>query len=186
MVSEQTIASGLAGRYATALFQLAVENSLVDTVEQELTQIQLMIDQSNDLRRLIRSPLFTFEEQSIAMDALCQKAKFSLFVSNLIGVLSRNRRLFAVEGIIDEFRKLLSEYRGEVEAEIITAVELTDKQRLEIQKVLKSATGFNIVIVEKLDAGILGGLIIRVGSRMVDFSLKTKLQKMKLAMKGAA
>ena len=186
MVSEQTDASALAGRYATALFQLAVENSSVDTVEQELTQIQLMIDQSNDLRRVIRSPLFTLEEQSIAMAALCKEAKFSLFVSNLIGVLSRNRRLFAVESIVEEFRKLLSEYRGEVEAEIITAVELTDKQRLEIQKALKSATGFNIAIVEKLDTEILGGMIIRVGSRMVDFSLRTKLQKLKLAMKGAA
>ena len=186
MVSEQTDASGLAGRYATALFQLGVENSSVDIIDQELTQIKLLIDQSNDLRRVIRSPLFTSEEQSRAMAALCKEANFSLFVSNLIGVLSRNRRLFAVEGIIAEFRKLLSEFRGEVEAEIITAVELTDKQRLEIKNALKSVTGSNIAIVEKLDTNILGGIIVRVGSRMVDFSLRTKLQKLKLSMKGAA
>ena len=170
MVSEQTDASGLAGRYATALFQLGVENSSIDIIDQELTQIKLMIDQSTDLRRVLRSPLFTSEEQSRAMAALCKEANFSLFVSNLIGVLSGNRRLFALEGIIAEFSKLLSEFRGEVEAEIITAVELTDKQKNVIKDQLKSIIGEKLSLnfyIDQCNYQII--LVVRVACNYFDY-----------------
>jgi F-type H+-transporting ATPase subunit delta len=145
-----------------------------------------MIDESEDLRRVIGSPLFSRDTQRRAITALSAKAGLSQIVSSTVGVIAQNRRLFALEDIIRVFRALVSEHRGEVEADVISAAELNGSQRSELELALKDAIGAKVAINLKVDPDLLGGMVVRVGSRMIDSSLRTKLQRLKIAMKGAA
>ena len=186
MASGQTVTSALSGRYATALFQLARERDAIDAVAADLTQLQAMIDESAELRRLIGSPLFSRDAQSKAMSALTEKAGFSETVCNTVGVIARNRRLFALEDVIRAYRTLVSEHRGEVKAEVTSAAPLSDVQCDALEAALKKAIGSTVAVTKDVDPDLLGGMVVRVGSRMIDSSLRTKLQRLQLAMKGAA
>ena len=186
MSSEQTETSGVAGRYATALFELAVDRGVIDEVANDLRQLQTMIDKSADLRRLIQSPLFSRTQQSDAMAAVLTSAGLSELVRNFIGVVAGNRRLFALEGMIGAYRGLVAQHRGEVTAEITSATPLSESQRSAVEQALKQAIGSNVAIDIEIDLNLIGGMVVRVGSRMVDSSLRTKLQRLQLAMKGAA
>ncbi|MBS40655.1 MAG: F0F1 ATP synthase subunit delta [Rhodospirillales bacterium] len=186
MASGQTKISGLSGRYATALFELACDENSIDSIAKDLLQLQKMIDESEDLRRLIESPLFSRDAQSRAMAALTQKAGLSKLVCNTVGVMASNRRLFVIENVIRDFRTLVSDHRGEVEAEITTANELSDAQRAALETALREAIGSSVAITTEIDPNLLGGMVVRVGSRMIDSSLRSKLQRLQLAMKGAA
>ena len=186
MSSEQTETSGVAGRYATALFELAVDRGVIDEVANDLRQLQAMINKSADLRRLIQSPLFSRAQQSDAMAAVLNSAGLSELVRNFIGVVAGNRRLFALEGMIGAYRGLVAQHRGEVTAEITSATPLSEAQRPAVEQALKQAIGSNVAIDIEIDLNLIGGMVVRVGSRMVDSSLRTKLQRLQLAMKGAA
>ena len=186
MSSEQTETSGVAGRYATALFELAVDRGVIDEVANDLRQLQVMINKSADLRRLIQSPLFSRAQQSDAMAAVLTSAGLSELVRNFIGVVAGNRRLFALEGMIGAYRGLVAQHRGEVTAEITSATPLSESQRSAVEQALKQAIGSNVAIDIEIDPSLIGGMVVRVGSRMVDSSLRTKLQRLQLAMKGAA
>ena len=186
MASEQTEMSGVAERYATALFDLAVERSAIDAVAADLQQLQGMINESADLRRLIQSPLFSRDQQSDAMAAVLASAGISDLVKNFIGVVASNRRLFALEGMIGAYRELLARYRGEVTAEVTSATPLSETQRAAVEQALRQAIGSNVAVNTDVDPELIGGMVVRVGSRMVDSSLRTKLQRLQLAMKGAA
>jgi len=184
--SEQTETSGVAGRYATALFELAVDCGVIDEVTNDLQQLQAMIDESADLRRLILSPLFSRDQQSDAIGAVLASAGLSELVRNFVGVVAGNRRLFALEGMIGAYRGLVAQYRGEVTAEITSATPLSDTQRAAVEQALEQALGSNVAMHTEIDPDLIGGMVVRVGSRMVDSSLRTKLQRLQLAMKGAA
>lgn len=186
MASEQTETSGVAGRYATALFDLALERKAIDEVAGDLQQLQDMIGESADLRRLLRSPVYSREQQSNAMAAVLASAGLSDLVRNFVGVVAANRRLFALEGMIGAYREILARYRGEVTAEVSSATALSESQRAAVEQALKQAIGSNVSMVTEVDPELIGGLVVRVGSRMVDSSLRTKLQRLQLAMKGAA
>ena len=186
MSSEQTETSGVAGRYATALFELAVDRGVIDEVANDLGQLQAMINESADLRRLIQSPLFSRDQQSGAMAAVLTSAGLSELVRNFVGVVAGNRRLFALEGMIGAYRALVARHRGEVTAEVISAAPLSDTQRAAVEQALKQAIGSNVAIDTDVDPALIGGMVVRVGSRMVDSSLRTKIQRLQLAMKGAA
>ena len=186
MSSEQTETSGVAGRYATALFELAVDRGVIDEVANDLRQLQAMMDESADLRRLIQSPLFSRDQQSDAMGAVLSSAGLSELVRNFVGVVAGNRRLFALEGMIGAYRGLVAQYRGEVTAEVTSATPLSDTQRSAVEQALKQAIGSNVSVTAEIDPDLIGGMVVRVGSRMVDSSLRTKLQRLQLAMKGAA
>ena len=186
MASEQTETSGVAGRYATALFELAVEQGVIDPVAHDLVALQGMIDESGDLRRLIRSPLFSREQQSGAMAAVLEKAGLSDLVRNFVAVVAKNRRLFVLEGMIRAYRELVARHRGEVTAEVVSATPLSESQRAAVEQALKQAIGANVAVNTDVDPELIGGMVVRVGSRMVDSSLRTKLQRLQLAMKGAA
>lgn len=176
----------MAGRYASALFDLARENGDIDAVAEELRQLQALIDESADLRLLLRSPLFSREDQKKAMAAVVEAAGLSNLVGNLIGVVAANRRLFALEDIIRAYRALVSVHRGEITAEVTSAQPLNEENRAAVEKALRDAVGSAVVVETSVDPELLGGMIVRVGSRMVDSSLQTKLQRLQLAMKGAA
>ena len=141
MSSEQTQTSGVAGRYATALFELAVDRGAIDAVANDLQQLQAMIDDSADLRRLIRSPLFSRDQQGDAMNAVLTSAGLSELVRNFVGVVAQNRRLFALEGMIGAYRSLVAQYRGEVTADVVSATALSETQRSAVEQALRQAIG---------------------------------------------
>jgi F-type H+-transporting ATPase subunit delta len=143
-----------------------------------------MVAESADLKRLIRSPVLSRQEQGKAMEALLVAAGMSDLTRRFVGLLVHNRRLFLLAAIINAFQDLLAGRRGEAAAEVTSAKALTDRQRAAIAAALKQVSGAEVSIAEKVDPELLGGLVVRMGSRMVDSSLRTKLQRMRLAMKG--
>ncbi|MCW8836038.1 MAG: F0F1 ATP synthase subunit delta [Rhodospirillales bacterium] len=178
-------ATGLSGRYAKALFDLAEQEGVVDAVVADLRQIQSMLDESEDLVRLIRSPAISREDQGRAIAAVLERAKASTMTLRFVGVAARNRRLFALPQIIGAFLRIVAERRGEVSAEVVSASKMTAAQTKALDEALKKAVGGKVAIETKVDPSLLGGLVVRLGSRMVDSSLRTKLTQLKLAMKGA-
>jgi F-type H+-transporting ATPase subunit delta len=182
--SSKTGASGLAGRYATALFDLAAEHKALDAVANDLKVLRQLTVDSADLARLIASPVIAREDQAKAMTAVAERAGFHPLTRNILGVLAMNRRMFALADVIDGFLARLSESRGEVSADVTSAAPLSESQVSAVAEALRQAIGSKVTVNTKVDKRLLGGLVVRVGSRMVDSSLRTKLQKLQLAMKG--
>lgn len=177
--------SGVAERYASALFELARDEKALDDVAQELDQFAEMMEASEDLTTLVRSPAFTADEQTRAVSAILAKAGINGLGGNLIKTAADNRRLFAVPGMITAFHRLLAKERGEVSATVTSAEPLSDAQLNALRAALKEAIGKDPLLEQHVDASLIGGLIIQVGSRMIDTSLRTKLNSMKYAMKEA-
>ncbi|TCR70362.1 ATP synthase F1 subcomplex delta subunit [Bosea sp. BK604] len=175
--------SGVAGRYATALFELASEANAIDAVSADLNSFSAMIDESADLKRLIESPAFSAEEQVAAIKALLSAAGISGIAGNFIGFVASKRRLFALPGMIAGFRALVAEAKGIVSAQVTVAEEPSAKRLEEIRATLKDVAGTDVDVAIKVDPAIIGGLVVKMGSRMVDASLKTKLNSIRLAMK---
>jgi F-type H+-transporting ATPase subunit delta len=177
--------SGVAGRYANALFDLATEDKSVGPTGEALASFLSMVNESDDLQRLMRSPVFKTEAQMSAIDAIAAKAKISGLALNFLKLMGQNRRLAAVPGAIAGYQALVAKSKGEVTAEVTSAEKLSAKQITDLKAALKASIGSDVVLSTKIDASILGGLIVKVGSRMLDNSLLTKLQNLKVAMKGS-
>ncbi len=183
MSSKKTGSTGLAGRYATALYELADAGRQLDQVAKDFRLLSAMMDESADLVLLIKSPVISRAEQTKAMQVLMNKAGMTPLTVRFVGVISENRRLYALANMIAAFLSLLSARRGETTAEVVSAKKLSDSQIRAIGDSLKSAFGGKIAVDAKVDPGVLGGLVVKVGSRMIDSSLRTKMQQMRLAMK---
>ena len=184
MASEGTGVSGLADRYATALFELADERKALDQVAADLRSLRQLLAESPDLRRLVRSPILSRVEQGKAIVAVAERAGFDGLTRSFLGLVAHNRRLFAVPAMIEAFLRRLAARRGEVTAEVTSAQELTPAQLSAVNEQLRKAVGSKIAVEVKVDKNLLGGLIVKVGSRMVDASLRSKLHRLQLAMKG--
>ncbi len=184
MATADHAVSGVAGRYANALFDLATEDKSVAKTGDALASFLGMVNESADLKRLMLSPVFKTEDQMSAIDALASKAKISGLALNFLKLMGKNRRLGAVPGAIAGFQALVAKSRGEVTAEVTSAEKLSTKQITDLKAALKASIGSDVLLSTKIDASILGGLIVKVGSRMMDNSLQTKLQNLKVAMKG--
>jgi F-type H+-transporting ATPase subunit delta len=184
VASEARGVSGLAGRYAAALFDLADEGKLLDVVAADLALLKSMIAESPDLVRLLRSPLIGREKQLATMAVLTERAGLAPLSRNFVSLIAHNRRLFALPEIISAFQHLLADRRGEVTAEITAAQALAPAQITALTDRLKRAVGSKVAVEIRVDPAIIGGLIVKVGSRMVDGSLQSKLQRLQLAMKG--
>jgi F-type H+-transporting ATPase subunit delta len=169
-----TTPSGVAGRYAIALFELALEEKALETVERDLNRFASALDAVEDLRRLVRSPVFTAEEQQRAIAAILEKMEIEGLTANFLKLIARNRRLFAAPDMIKAFRALLARHRGQASAEVTSALSLTEGQLRALQTALKAALHKDVQLDQKVDATLLGGLVVKVGSRMVDSSLRTK------------
>ena len=183
MAREESIVSGMAGRYATALFELALEERAVDAVKADLERFDALVGESPDLRRLVRSPVFTSEEQTKALGAVLDAAGIGGLAGRFLKVVSSNRRLFAVRDMVKAFRTLVAHHKGEVTAEV-TLAETPNAQHLDaIKDALKAVTRKDVQVDVKVDPSIIGGLMVKLGSRMVDSSLRTKLNSIKHAMK---
>jgi len=176
--------TGLAGRYATALFELAVEAEALDAVAGDLATLDQALAECADLARLVRSPVLSRAAQRRALDAILERVRAHDLTRRFVGLLAEHRRLFALADIITDFSTLLAAHRGEVRAEVRTPVKLGAKQLGAVRAALKKAIGGEVAVEQTVDESLLGGLVVRVGSRMLDASLKTKLQRLHLAMKG--
>jgi F-type H+-transporting ATPase subunit delta len=172
-------------RYAKALFDLALDAKAVDKVREDLDALRDMIAGSADLRRLLTSPAFTAEDKGKALDALAAKAEFNPITGKFLGLLAQNRRAAALGAVIAGYRRLHDKYRGVVAAQVTTAVALTAAQEKGIAQALAQALGEEPEISTAVDPSILGGVKVRVGSRLFDASLKTRLDSLKFALKRA-
>ncbi len=184
MTAEASGRSSLAQRYASALFDLADEAKQLDAVANDLTTLRAAIDASSDLKRLIASPVLSRDSQSKAIMAVAQSLQISSLTANFVGVVAQKRRLAALPGMIAAFLAELSRRRGETTAEVVSATPLNEQQQARLADVLRGMVGGKVTIDARVDQEILGGLVVKVGSRMFDSSIRTKLQRLQLAMKG--
>ena len=185
MAAEDPSVSGVSGRYATALFELARDEKSIDAVKADLDRFNAMLNESADLMRLVRSPVFSSEAQSKALAAVLDQAEITGISANFLKVLTANRRLFAVGDVIRAFNALVAKYKGEASADVTVAEGLSDKNLDALKTALKAVTGKDVTLHVKVDPSIIGGLVLKLGSRMVDSSLRTKLNSIKHAMKEA-
>ncbi|MDB5521909.1 MAG: synthase delta subunit [Tardiphaga sp.] len=185
MAAEDPSVSGVSGRYATALFELARDEKSVDVVKADLNRFAAMLADSPDLTRLVRSPVFSTDVQGKALTAVLDKSDISGITAKFLKVLTANRRLFAVTDVIRAYGALVAKFKGEATAEVTVAEALSDKNLDALKSALKSVSGKDVALNVKIDPSIIGGLVVKLGSRMVDSSLRTKLNSIKHAMKEA-
>ncbi len=183
MAQSGSLISGVAERYAGSLFELALESKSVESVERDLTRVEQLLAGSDDLKRLIESPVFSADDQFKAIAAVADKAGIKGLVGNFLRVVAKNRRLFAVPGMIRAYRRIAAEQRGEVSAEVTSAHALSAAQQNELKATLREVAGKDVAVALTVDPSLLGGLIVKMGSRQIDTSLKTKLNSLKLALK---
>ncbi len=184
VAKEETIVSGMAGRYASALHALAVESGSTGAVGAALASFQKLIDESADLQRLVKSPVFSAEDQARALGAILDKAGISGVAANFIKLVAAKRRLFAISDMIADYKKLDDAANGVTRAQVTVAEPLSDSQMQALRQQLAAVAGSKSVDVDvKIDPAIIGGLVVKVGSRMVDSSLKTKLNAIRTRMK---
>ena len=175
----------MAGRYATALFDLAAEVNTIDAVKADLERFDALTAASADLTRLVRSPVFSAEEQGQALGAVLDRAGIGGLAAKFLKLVTANRRLFAVRDMIRGFRGLVAQHKGEATAQVTVAEQLKDEHIAALRAALKSVSGKDVDLETNVDPAIIGGLVVKLGSRMVDTSLRTKLNSIKHAMKEA-
>jgi F-type H+-transporting ATPase subunit delta len=183
VADEVPVISGMAGRYATALFELALEQGALDRVGADLDTFDRLIVESPDLARFVRSPVFAADEQIKALSAVLDRAGISGLAAKFLKVIVSNRRLFAVGDIIRAYRAIVAKHKGEIVAEVTIAEQISDAHLSAIKEALNSVTGKQVKVDMRVDPAIIGGLVVKLGSRMVDSSLRTKLNAIKHAMK---
>ncbi|WP_311134057.1 F0F1 ATP synthase subunit delta [Pleomorphomonas sp. JP5] len=183
-VSEaETMVFGVAERYATALFELASETGELDIVEADIARFETLRRESADLRRLMKSLVFSNEDQVRAIGAVVEAADLGQTLSNFIKLVASNNRLSAMADMFRGFRQLLADRRGEVTAGIASAIPLSDSQLADIKRALADISGKSVHVELEVDPSLIGGLVVKLGSRMIDTSLKTKLDALKIALK---
>ncbi len=185
MAAENPSVSGVSGRYATALFELARDEKSIDAVKADLDKFEALLVESADLNRLVRSPVFSAGVQQKALSAVLDQAGLTGTSAKFLKVLTANRRLFAVGEVSRAFRALVAKFKGEATADVTVAEKLSDKNLGALKTALKSVTGKDVALNVNVDPSIIGGLVVKLGSRMVDSSLRTKLNSIKHAMKEA-
>jgi F-type H+-transporting ATPase subunit delta len=183
VAGEGDTSSGVAGRYATALFELALEEKALERAEADLNRFNEALDAFEDLMRLVKSPVFSAEEQTRALAAVLEKLQIEGLTRNFLLLVAKNRRLFALPDMIRAFRGMLARHRGETSATVTAAAKLTETQVTALKQALRAALGKKVMLEERVDPSLLGGLVVKVGSRMIDSSLRTRLNSLKVAMK---
>jgi F-type H+-transporting ATPase subunit delta len=184
VATEQAHESGLAGRYANAVFELAQEEKTVEAVERDFITLRSLVERNPDLARLVKAPVFSREEQGRAMKSVLERMGAAKLTTQFVLTLTSKGRLFALTDVIRSFDRLIARLRGEVQAQVISARALSDAETIELKAALKSKLGRDPRLETKVDPTLLGGLVVKVGSRMIDSSLRTKLNGIRVAMRG--
>ncbi len=185
MATQTSVVSVIAERYASAVYELADEGRVLDDTAADLKSLKAWLEESADLQTLIRSPLIDADAKAAGIGAILERAGAGDLTRRFIGVIARNNRLFVLPAVIEAFLAELAQRRGEVTAEVTSAQPLKPSQLDSVTNALRSALGGKVTVDAKLDPSLIGGLVVRIGSRMIDASLKSKLQRLQLAMKGA-
>ncbi|MFY1706317.1 F0F1 ATP synthase subunit delta [Tritonibacter scottomollicae] len=183
MSEPASISAGIADRYATAIFDIAVESNALDKLETSINDLAAALADSEDLRTLISSPLVSREEQASAISAVAEKMGIDEVLRNALSVMAAKRRLFAVPALITALSARLAEARGEVTADVVSAKALTKTQSEKLAKTLAERVGKTVKINATVDESIIGGLVVKVGSKMIDSSIRSKLNSLQNAMK---
>ncbi len=183
MSEPASISAGIAERYATAIFEIAKENNNLDGLETGISDLAEAISSSADLRDLIHSPLVSRADQESAITAIAQKMALPPVLGNSLGLMAQKRRLFVLPQLIDALRAALAEERGEVTAEVASAKALTKTQMEKLSKTLSERVGKTVTINATVDESLIGGLVVKVGSKMIDSSIRSKLNSLQNAMK---
>jgi len=178
-----SISSGIAARYATAIFELAKDGKKLKALEGDINTLDASLTDSADFNALINSPIYTREQQGEAITAIAGKMKLSPIVKNTLGLMAANRRLFVLPQLVATLRDLIADEKGEVTAEVTSAKALTKAQSDKLAKTLKASVGKDVIIKSSVDETLIGGLIVKVGSKMIDTSIKSKLDNLQNAMK---
>ena len=184
VAGEKAHETGLAGRYATAVFELAEAGNAIDAVAADFAALKSAIQNSPDFARLVRSPAFSREAQAKALKPILDKVGVNPLTAKFIQLVTSKRRLFALEGIIAAYSRKVARLKGEVEAEVTSARALSANETAELSRVLKAQLGREPRLSTRVDPQLLGGLVVKLGSRMIDTSIRTKLNGMRAAMKG--
>lgn len=184
MTSATTGLGGLAGRYAQALFELAEQEKSLDRIADELFQLAALIRSNGDLLRLIRSPIIARDDQRRAMEAIIEAMGGSALTRRFVSLVVSKRRLHALPDMIKAYLGLIAARRGQTTAEVVSAKPLTKAQAVAVAAALKSSAGMEVALATRVDPTLLGGLVVKLGSRMVDSSLSAKLNRLSLAIKG--
>lgn len=184
MATEKAHETGLAGRYANAVFELAQEQGAVDAVAADFASLKGAMRASPDFARMVKSPLFGHEDQARALKPVLEQMQAHPLTLKFLLTMTGKRRLFALEPVIAAYDRLVARLKGEVQAQVTSAHELTAAQTAELKSVLKSKLGREPRLDTRVDPTLLGGLVVKVGSRMIDSSLRTKLDGLRAAMKG--
>lgn len=182
--AEESVIGGLAGRYAVALFELAQEldDAAQATIADNMAGLKVLIDGSDDLQKLLKSPVINAEEQAAALAAVLDKAGAHQLVKNFAALVVDKRRAFAFADMAVQYGALVAGARDEVVARVTSARVLSDGQIDKVKAELEKAVGKNVIIENETDAALLGGMVVKLGSRMIDGSLKTKLNSLKTAL----
>ncbi|NDV99160.1 F0F1 ATP synthase subunit delta [Salipiger sp. CCB-MM3] len=178
-----SISSGIAARYAKAVFEIAKEEQGLDKLENGIDDLSAALEESADLNDLITSPVYTREAQGKAITEIAKKMGLAPVLTNTLGLMASKRRLFALPQLIATLRAMIAEEKGEVTAEVTSAIELTPAQASELAATLKSQIGSDVKIKSTVDESLIGGLVVKVGSKMVDTSIRSKLNSLQNAMK---
>ena len=178
------IRASLAGRYASALFDLAREQRQIESIANSLEALSQALVDSKDFNELVTSPLVSREEAGKAFDALAPQLGLDPLTANFLGVLARNGRKSQLQSVIRAFRRLAAEHRGETTAEVVTARPLNDDQLAALKQQLRTRAGRDVTIDATVDPNILGGIVVKLGSQQIDASIRTKLNRLASAMKG--
>jgi F-type H+-transporting ATPase subunit delta len=183
VAQENTIVSGVAGRYATALFELAKDSGALDAVGRDLDAFDAAVQAQPDLERFVRSPVFGAEEQGRALKPILASLGISGLAANFLLLVAAKRRLFAVHDMVRAFRALVDQANGVVRAQVTVAEKPSEKVLGDIKQALREVAGDKVAVDVKVDPAIIGGIVVKVGSKMVDASLRTKLNGIRIAMK---
>jgi F-type H+-transporting ATPase subunit delta len=183
VASSASLTSGVSGRYATAIFEIAREAKSLDRLEADVAAVEAALAESPELREMLASPVFTREDQGRAIAAIAAKMELGSTLANTLGLMAQNRRLFVVPGLIEQLKALISDERGEVTAEVTTAKTLTEDQTEALARTLKASVGKDVRLEISVDESLIGGLVVKVGSRMIDTSIKARLANLQNAMK---
>ncbi|MBN8292405.1 F0F1 ATP synthase subunit delta [Rhodobacter sp. NTK016B] len=183
MSEPASISTGIAVRYATAVFELAKENSALAGLETDLDTLEAALNDSADLRAALSSPVYSRDDLRSAITALASKMNLSQIMAGTLGMMAQNRRLFALPALIAELRRMVAEEKGEVTADVTSASVLTKAQADQLAETLKARVGKNVKLNVAVDESLIGGLIVKVGSKMIDTSIKSKLAALQNSMK---
>ncbi|WP_299916706.1 F0F1 ATP synthase subunit delta [uncultured Roseobacter sp.] len=183
MSEPASISTSIAGRYATAVYEIASDGKAIKVLETDLDALQGALADSEDFRALIHSPIYSREEQGAAIAALSKKMKLSDTLANTLALMAQNRRLFVLPQLVATLRDIIAAEKGEVTADVVSAKALTKTQADKLAKSLKASTGKTVTLNATVDESLIGGLIVKVGSRMIDTSIRSKLNSLQNAMK---